>query len=321
MVKIRTLQLRSNTGANLHLRRSKPKAAVKAVVHINHGLTEHSGRYEHFMQHLSMNGYAAIAHDHRGHGLTKAERLPRGQFSKRDGARKVLKDVDFVNDYISAEFPNAPIICFGHSMGGLVATNYAAQHPHKIDALAVWNSNFQASQISPLVQFILGFEAFFLGSDVPSPIIPKLTFKRWSRAIKNTANNSGSANSDWSGIDWLSCDREQLMSMADDELIGWKPTISMWQDVFKLISSGAKIDALNRLPKSMPVNLVGGGQDPATNKGQAVGWFADRLKQIGMTNIDFKTYKNARHETLNDFDRNIAMDDVVSWADKSVALK
>lgn len=288
-----------------------PKGKVKAVVQINHGLTEHSGRYEHFMQHLSSNGYVAIAHDHRGHGLTEAERLPKGQFSGRDGSRKVLKDVDFLNDYIRTEFPETPIICFGHSMGALIAANYTIRHPHKVHALAVWNCNFQASDHAPLAQIILGFEAFFLGSDVPSALIPKLTFQRWSKSIEGAET----------GVDWLSSDSEQLMSMADDELIGWKPSISMWQDVFKFISRGAKIDALSRLPKSMPINLVGGGEDPSTNKGQAVSWFADRLRQIGMNNINFKIYKNARHETLNDFDRHTAMEDFVTWANESVTLK
>lgn len=311
MVKIKTLQLHSNTGANLHIRRSKPKGKVKAVVQVNHGLTEHSGRYEHFMQHLSANGYAAIAHDHRGHGLTEAERLPRGQFSRRDGSRKVVKDVDFLNDYIRAEFPEAPIICFGHSMGGLIATNYAIRHPVKIDALAIWNSNFQVADYTPLVQVVLGFEAFFLGSDVPSPLIPKLTFQRWSKSIEGAE----------AGTDWLSSDSEQLKSMADDELIRWKPSISMWQSVFELIARGAKIDGLSRLPKSMPINLVGGGEDPATDKGQAVNWFADRLRQTGLNNIDFKIYKDARHETLNEFDREIAMEEFVTWANKSMTLK
>lgn len=311
MVKIKTLQLHSNTGANLHLRKSKPKGKIKAVVQINHGLTEHSGRYEHFMQHLSANGYAAVAHDHRGHGLTKSEKLPRGQFAKRDGSRKVLKDVDFLNDYIRTEFPDAPIICFGHSMGGLIATNYAEGHPHKVDALAIWNSNFQASDYTPLAQVILGFEAFFLGSDVPSAFIPKLTFQRWSKLIEDAEG----------GTDWLSSDREWLTEMADDELTGWKPSISMWQSVFEFISRGANLNALSRLPKSMPINLVAGGEDPSTNKGQAVSWFADRLRQIGMNNINFRIYKDARHETLNEFDREIAMDDFVTWANKSISFK
>lgn len=311
MVKIKTLQLRSNTGANIHIRQSKPKGKVKAVVQINHGLTEHSGRYEHFMQHLSANGYAAFVHDHRGHGLTEAEKLPRGQFSKRDGWRKVIKDVDFLNDHIRANFPDTPIICFGHSMGGLIAANYATRHPHKIDALAIWNSNFQTSDYTPLAQLILGFEAFFLGSDIPSSLIPKLTFQRWSKSIEGAE----------SGIDWLSSDRERLISMADDELIGWKPSISMWQSVFEFISRGAKADALSRLPISLPVNLVGGGEDPSTNKGQAVRWLADKLRETGLNNIDFKIYKNARHETLNEFDRESAMEDFVAWANKSMALK
>ncbi|MEO6469515.1 MAG: alpha/beta hydrolase, partial [Acidimicrobiia bacterium] len=42
----------------------------KAVLHIVHGLGEHSARYHRLAQSLNAAGYHVYADDHRGHGLT-----------------------------------------------------------------------------------------------------------------------------------------------------------------------------------------------------------------------------------------------------------
>ena len=62
----------SYSGAKLSIYRNVPKSAPKAIVHISHGIAEHAGRYEWFMQTLMEAGYAVYAHDIRGHGYTYA---------------------------------------------------------------------------------------------------------------------------------------------------------------------------------------------------------------------------------------------------------
>ena len=150
MAKICEQSLTSTSGAQIHLRTCMSKKTPKGIIQINHGLTEHSGRYEHFMKFLAKHGYHSYAHDHRGHGLTKAENLPLGRFAKRDGARKVIKDVRFIHKKIRSDYEDLPVICFGHSMGGLIAANFAIQNPDAIAGLAIWNSNFKINQFAPL---------------------------------------------------------------------------------------------------------------------------------------------------------------------------
>ncbi|MEP2979723.1 MAG: alpha/beta hydrolase [Lentilitoribacter sp.] len=310
MAKIREQSLTSTSGAQIHLRTCLTKKSPKGIIQINHGLTEHSGRYEHFMKFLAKHGYHSYAHDHRGHGLTKAENLPLGRFSKRDGARKVIKDVRFIHDKIRSDHEELPVICFGHSMGGLIAANFATQNPNAITGLAVWNSNFKISQFAPLAKAALYLEAFFKGSDVPSLFMSKLTFETWSKSIKNSK----------SGFDWLTHDEEMIEKIKNDELGGWQPSNAMWGATLDFMARGANPNAIKSLPKSLPINLVAGGQDPATDHGKAMEWYADLLEYCGQTQIQMTNYPECRHETLNELNRDIAMDDFVKWADRTTDI-
>ncbi|MFC6489798.1 alpha/beta hydrolase, partial [Nitratireductor sp. GCM10026969] len=70
--------LKTPTGATLRLYIRHPQGTPRAVVQINHGLAEHAGRYARFADFLAERGFAAYAHDHRGHGHTTAPGAPLG---------------------------------------------------------------------------------------------------------------------------------------------------------------------------------------------------------------------------------------------------
>ena len=78
----------SYSGAKLSFYRNVPKSAPKAIVHISHGMAEHAGRYDWFMQTLMEAGYAVYAHDIRGHGYTHAPDSFKGHFSDKHGLDK-----------------------------------------------------------------------------------------------------------------------------------------------------------------------------------------------------------------------------------------
>ncbi len=81
-------RLKSGSGADLALRHQQAVGEPKGVIQICHGLAEHSGRYEQFARAMAQQGFAVYAHDHRGHGNTKAADAPVGRFAKEDGVGK-----------------------------------------------------------------------------------------------------------------------------------------------------------------------------------------------------------------------------------------
>lgn len=297
----------SPSGAELAVRHMPAEGLARGVVQINHGLAEHAARYRRFAAFLAARGFHAYAHDHRGHGATRATDSIPGAFAVKDGASKVVADVAAVHALIAERHPGLPVITFGHSMGGLIALNFAEAHPQASAALAVWNSNFNAGLAGRAGQAFLAIEAFFKGSDTPSAMLPKLTFQAWAKAMPNRTD-----------FDWLSRDEAEVDLYIADPLCGWDATVSMWRDVFELIYAGGNAENLAKLPKSLPVHLTGGAEDPATDKGAAVTWLEGRMRKAGLANATLEILPETRHETLNEINRDQSMAGFAAWLEANL---
>lgn len=293
----------SPSGARLAYHHQPSTTVPRGIVVICHGLAEHSRRYEEFASALAAQGYHLFAHDHRGHGETTAPDAQLGLFARRDGVAKVIADVMAMRELAVETHPGLPVILFGHSMGGLIALNVATEHPQAFHALTIWNSNFNPGLAGRVAQGVLSLEQMLKGSDVPSLILPKATFAAWGRAIKGHRT----------AFDWLSHDPKEVDAYIADPLCGFDASVSMWRDIFRLTFAGAAPERLERLPQRLPVYLVGGGEDPATNMGREIRWLGQRMLDVGMTDVETTVYDGMRHETLNEIGREKAIADFLAW--------
>ncbi len=293
----------SPTGASLNFYTRRADAPARAVIQINHGLAEHAARYSRFADALAAEGFHTYAHDHRGHGYTRAPDAPQGVFATADGAAKVIADVDTLHDLITKENPGLPVIVFGHSMGGIITLNYVLRHAQRLHAAAIWNANFSAGLLGRLAQAILAWEKFRLGSDVPSRMLPKLTFQDWAKKIPNRRTN----------FDWLSHDADEVDKYVADPLCGWDASVSLWRDLFGFVFHGADDRNFSSVRKDLPFNLAGGAEDPSTFGGNAVNDLAVRMRRMGFSNLISRIYPQARHESLNELNRDMIATDFVAW--------
>jgi len=303
--------LQSPTGAALSWRHCPAAVGPLGLLLISHGLAEHSGRYGRFAQAMAARGFHVYAHDHRGHGRSRAPDAQLGLFAHRGGAEKVIADLRAVREMAVARHPGLPVILFGHSMGGLIALNAAETHPELYDALAVWNSNFRPGVPGRAGQAVLAIEKALKGSDVPSLMMSRLTFGAWASAIPERKTP----------FDWLSRDREEVTRYVADPLCGFDATVSLWIDIFSLAFAGAQTGRLTRLPAHLPVHLVGGGADPSTGSGAVVRWLGDRMRARGMTEVAVVIHEDMRHETLNEIGRDQATEDFAAWCQRAVGAK
>lgn len=300
--------LESPSGARLRLYRRVPARGPHAVVQVNHGLAEHAARYGRFAERLAEHGIATYAHDHRGHGGTTAPDAPRGTFAGRDGAATVVSDVSAVHERIARDHPGLPVIAFGHSMGGLAALAFAVRHPGRIAGLAAWNATVPNRSAARFARAVLAWERFRLGSDVPSRLLPRLTFRAWGGAVLGARTP----------FDWLSRDEAEVAAYVADPLCGWDASVGMWRDVFDLAALCLDDHGLAGVPRSMPIQLVGGAADPATGKGKAVLALARRLKRNGFSNLETRIYGETRHESLNELNRDMITQGFIAWAQAAV---
>ena len=295
--------LPSSTGAALRLYHEPASAKPRGIIQINHGLAEHATRYARFAKALSAAGFHVYAHDHRGHGFTKAPDAPQGRFAEKDGGEKVLDDVLAVRRHAAAAHPGLPLVIFGHSMGGLIAMNSILRDPQGLAGAAIWNCNFSAGALGRLAQFILAAERTVLGSDVPSMILPKLTFGDWAK--KETDGRTA--------FDWLSRDHAEVDKYVADPLCGWNASVSMWQDIFKLIFTGADDASYANVPKSLPFNLHGSAHDASTDFGKALAGLSGRMRKMGFAEVTLELHPDDRHECLNDLNRDAVTEALIGW--------
>lgn len=278
-------------------------ATPKAVVQICHGLAEHSARYARFAAALNQAGYHAYAHDHRGHGANIGPHAPKGIFALKDGYRVAINDVLSLNRHIHAMHPGLPVVLFGHSMGGLIALNYALTYSDTIDAVAVWNANFNGGIENSAAMALLYAERMLKGSDVPSVILPKLTFRAWGNSIPGHRT----------AFDWLSRDASEVAAYVNDPLCGFDASVALWIDVFRMMKNGATDSNFANIRKDLPFNIVGGTEDPATDKARATRKLADRMQAMGFSNVTCTIYPGTRHESLNEINRDEVTQNFLDW--------
>ncbi len=304
-----TSTIPSPTGAALRLYHEPAAAKPRGIVQINHGLAEHAARYARFAKALSAAGYHVYAHDHRGHGFTKAPEAPQGQFAEKNGEQRVLDDVLVVRHRAQSAHPSLPMITFGHSMGGLIAMNSVLRDPGELAGAAIWNCNFTAGALGRLAQFILATEKMLLGSDVPSRMLPKLTFGDWAK--KETDGRTA--------FDWLSRDHAEVDKYVADPLCGWNASVSMWRDIFRLVFTGADDASFAKVPKSLPFNLHGSRHDPSSDFAKATEALCARMKAMGFSDVTMDIHPDDRHECLNDLNREAITAGFIAWLNRICA--
>ena len=298
--------LESPTGAQLALYEREAEGETRGVLHVNHGLAEHAARYEGFADALAKNGWATVAQDHRGHGLTTAPDGEPRLYAYENGWTKLMEDAAAVNAEARQKYPGVPVVVFGHSMGGTISMNYAMRYPGTIAGCAAWNANID-KDAAGLIKFVTGLGLMFSKPEKPAGLIDSLTFKAWDKKFKADRPESG----------WLSRNLAEVDKYIADPLCGWTASWSMWRDFAGGIAYAADNKNLKRVPKSLPFHLVGGTEDPATNGAKAIEKLGERLRATGYGATQ-EILEGFRHETLNENGREAVIKRFAAWLSKVV---
>lgn len=128
---MRTETITMSDGANIHLADYSISQNPRAVVQFVHGFGEHAGRYAELAKRFTDKDNAFVMHDQRGHGQTPGKRGVAPSYDK------MLDDVDAVRNRIDELYPDAPVILYGHSMGGNIVANYLISRTQKRHVCAV----------------------------------------------------------------------------------------------------------------------------------------------------------------------------------------
>lgn len=120
---------------------------IRGVMAIVHGFGEHSGRYGYLVDALTGAGYAVWGFDHRGHGRSPGLR---GHVDQWD---EFIADVASLVQHARAAAGGDPVFLFGHSLGGLIALNYALRRPEGLRGVIASAPLLAQANVSPLLRY------------------------------------------------------------------------------------------------------------------------------------------------------------------------
>lgn len=121
-----------------------PVADPVGIVVLTHGLSEHSGRYEHVIEYLQESRLNIFRFDLRGHGRSS------GQRGHTPSYEALMDDLALMTRLARDLFPDLPLILYGHSLGGNLVANYCLRRPAEVqDVRAVVLSSPWLSLVQP----------------------------------------------------------------------------------------------------------------------------------------------------------------------------
>lgn len=299
----------ADDGAKLFVYRWMPDVGIgKAVVHIVHGLAEHAGRYERLAEALTKSGYVVFAHDQRGHGKTAQSLEETGHFADEDGWARILKDVDQIVRMERNEFPGQSVILLGHSMGSLVAQHLATRN--LFDAVAMSGANGIVRPLVHIGKLITRVERLRLGRRGKSELLNSLSFDAFNKAFKPNRTS----------FDWLSRDEAEVDKYIADPMCGFPCSTQLWLDLLGAITEAAKPEFRAKIPKQLPIYLFSGSRDSANEEGRGSTALAEYYRSIGLEKVSYRIFTQARHETLNEINREEVTTHLIDWLDAIVKL-
>ncbi|MGB1091160.1 MAG: alpha/beta fold hydrolase [Oceanobacter sp.] len=295
--------------ANLTLPERRRPAGVIQVLH---GMAEHAGRYEYFIQQLLIHGYAVVIHNHRGHG----ERTPLGYFSEPDhcghnGWHWVVDDALRVQNAfrstLEKTYGELPFILFGHSLGSFIARDMARTCGDKLDALILSGTNSQPDLMYKVGLKVTEWLSKLQSPEQPSELLNWLVFGRYNSHIHAPRTR----------FDWLSRDTQIVDQYLADPLCGKLHSLQFWSDFFAALIRVDSKEAIDQIPKDLPVFMMSGDDDPVGRYGAGVHRLENLLHETGHDFVSNWLYEARRHELLNETNRDAVILDLLDWLDNN----
>jgi len=245
----------------------------KGIVHLVHGLGEHSGRYDHVGKALNDAGFHLVSFDLRGHGLSQGKKGHAPSFEH------FLDDVQvFWNDAKTrfADIENR--FLYGHSLGGNIVIQYGLHHPFELSGVIATSPALSLSYQPPKLKLI--------AAKILSHLLPSLT-------VKNALDTSA-----------LSRDQAVVQAYRDDvyvhDLISTKLSMG-------LIDSGAT--ALEQAENwTLPLLLMHGTSDQITSH-EASQSFKKKAGEL----VELVLWEDSYHELHNDLDKERVIEKIIFW--------
>lgn len=270
----------------------------KGVVQICHGLGEHSLRYEDFARFLNANGYIAFADDHRAHGYTDngsgdCEGLP---------AVDTVQDLLFFSRWLHEQYPELPLIFFGHSYGSSLAHRFI-QFESPICACVMTGVNMMPHGILKAMAAVMGLAAKIAPGKLLTMTSDSMNKRFPDRDVPHA---------------WLTRDPEIRRQYDADPYCGTPSSLRFNHSMSEMMAQATDPENLKKVPDSLPIAMFCGQEDSAGGFGKGPETALALYRKYGK-NVRLKLYPGARHEVLNEINKEEVYGDILAFIHAVVA--
>jgi alpha-beta hydrolase superfamily lysophospholipase len=282
------LSYKSADGTKIVAYRWDPEDVPRAAIQLTHGMGEHAQRYDHLALALNDAGFVVYAQDHRGHGAT-ADPDAYGDLGP-GGWTALVDDIGLLSAHIREDHADLPLILVGHSMGSFAVQQYLLDHSTDVDGV-VLTGTAAIDLLEPAL-------------DLDQPL---------NLALFNAAFSPARTD-----FDWLSRDEAIVDAYIADPACGFGIDAASTRDLFvgaRRVADPAQVAAMR---SSLPVYIAAGEADPVNGGLTLLTALTDRYEAAGLTDVTVRVYPGARHEILNETNRDEVIAELNSWLDRVV---
>ena len=280
----------------------------KAVVQLLHGMAEHIQRYDDFAKFLNSKGYIVLGDDHRGHGKTAGlEDL--GKVPDGDCFFDTVQDEILITKYATETY-KLPVIVFGHSYGSFLTQAYIQRNSGAIAGAVLCGSACQNGIDVKAGKMLSAVQQTFFGKDAPANAIRKMSFGAYDAQF--IAENKEFA---WGNRD----DKEREKYLADP-MCNFTLSLGFYKSFFRALSKIYRSKNLSNIRKDLPIFIISGDRDPVGGNGKLVSKLYEMYIDAGLMCVSMKLYPEARHEILNELNKEEVYGDVNDFAETCLSI-
>ncbi len=281
--------------------------APKGVVQIAHGMAEHKERYGDFAAYLNAHGYIVFADDHRAHGETSKNASQKGikGYHAGDIYNDTVADEVEITSYLKQQY-SLPVVYLGHSYGSMVGQRYIEECREHAGAILCGSAMMKGALLNVGV-CVSGMQYGLLGGEKTGKMLDNLTFGSYNKPFKEEGEFA-----------WLSRDRAQVEKYIADEECGYVMSISFFKHFLSGLKKSYKKENLAKIDLKKPIGIFSGDCDPVGGNGKLVKKLYEQYKALGVEDVTIKLYEGARHEILNEINRDEVFADFLARIDEIV---
>ncbi len=274
------------------------------VVVISHGMAEHPDRYDAFANFLNNKGYIVLADDHRGHR--------KGAYNGINGVvdgdswNQTISDIDTVVEYAKTHY-QLPVALLGHSYGSFLAQCYTERYSQKLVGTVLSGTAYVKNTLAAVGGVLAKLQAKIFGAKKPGKLLNNLSVGSNNKPFLEQGQDFA----------WLSRDKAEVAKYEADPDCGYVLCIGYFMSfadgVMKMYGEDAK-----NISSDYKIMIAVGSDDPVNKNLTESDKLVEFYKGLGLNPL-YKVYQGARHEVLNEINKDEVYNDMGNFIDSLFA--